>query len=285
MYPAYKLIRSINRQYPNNGFIDAVNVDEETFRNEEVSDLIPEDFRDILNECLQDIYKDVALEEIFSFRTVPGQIEYVLPEDCDLRDIVEVTRSGGPGFAPPPPNLIKPIEEIVEGEPDPHHDGDEPPPPPYPGPHYRGWLPNRYWGRRNSIRMVFARDTEQLTGYRYFNTWNNKRIGISPTPTNPFELVTIYYKKRPKQITYMDDEIQIKDEYMPVLKYRVLMALANSGSHPDIDLYNTFALEYNNLLAKVKREKDADKPYYDHVKDNDRPSTYYRRGPRARWLR
>ena len=91
MYPAYKLIRSVNRQYPNNGFINAVSVDEESYAGM----IIPEDFKDIINECLQEIYKDVALEEIFSFPTVAGQNQYVLPDDCDLRDIVEVTRTGG----------------------------------------------------------------------------------------------------------------------------------------------------------------------------------------------
>lgn len=303
MYPVYKLIRSVNRQYPNNGFINAVSVDEETYADA----IIPEDLKDIINECLQEIYKDVALEEIFSFPTVAGQNQYVLPDDCDLRDIVEVTRTGGPGFGHPPIGFIKPIEEIVNGGGRPHPDEDDiepspepepepgpeprpdpiPPMPPYPDPHYGGpypgWVPNRYWGRRLSRRLVFARDAESLTGDRYFNAWNNKRIGISPTPTNNFEIITLYYKKRPKTIEYMDDPIQIKDEYMPILKYRVCMELAKSGSHPDIDMYNIFALEYNNLLTKAKREKDADKPYYDHVKDNDRPSAYYRRGPRRRW--
>lgn len=277
MYPVYKLIRAVNRQYPNNGFINAVSVDEETYAGA----IIPEDLKDIINECLQEIYKEVALEEIFSFPTVAGQNQYVLPDDCDLRDVVEVTRTGGRGFGHPPLGFIKPIEEIVEGE------GTVPPPPPYPDPHYGGpypgWVPNRYWGRRLSRRLVFARDAEALTGDRYFNAWNNKRIGISPTPTNNFEIITLYYKKRPKMVEFMDDEIQIKDEYMPILRYRVCMELAKSGSHPDIDMYNVFALEFNNLLTKAKREKDADKPYYDHVKDNERPSAYYRRGPRRRW--
>lgn len=273
MYPAYKLIRSINRQYPNNGFINAVSVDEETYTDS----LIPEDFRDIINECLLEIYKDVAIEEVFSFPTVPGQNQYVLPDDCDLRNVCEVTRTGGWGHHLPI-GPVAPIEEIVEGE------MPTPPPPPYPMP-YPGWVPNKHFHSRYSRRLTFAREAEELTGDRYFNAWNNKRIGISPTPVNNFDVITIYYKKTPKTVTYMDDEIQIKDEYMPILKYRVLMELAKSGSNPDIDLYNVFALDYNNLLMEAKREKDADKPFYDHVKDNDRPSAYYRRGPRRRWYR
>ena len=285
MYPAYKLIRSINRQYPNNGFINAVSVDEETYRYddqgdplpEERRDIIDEDVRDIINECLFEIYKDVAIEEVFSFPTVPGQNQYALPDDCDLRDVVEVTRTGGWGDFMPV-GYVKPIEEIVEGELPP------PDPPPEHGP-YPGWVPNFYWRRRYTRRLVWARDAEELTGDRYFNAWSNKRIGICPTPANNREIITIYYKKTPKTIMYMDDDIQIKDKYMPILKYRVLMEFAKSGSHPDIDLYNTFALDFNNLLMEAKRDKDADKPYYDHVKDNDRPSAYFRRRPFRRGVR
>lgn len=101
MYPVYKLIRAINRQYPNNGFISAVDVTEELYNGE----LIPEDFRDILNECIQDVYKDVAVDEVWTFPTVPGQKEYSLPEDCDLRDIQEVVRKYTRPVPPPPPPL------------------------------------------------------------------------------------------------------------------------------------------------------------------------------------
>lgn len=100
MYPVYKLIRAINRQYPNNGFISAVDVTEELNEG-----LIPEDFRDILNECIQDVYKDVAVDEVWSFPTVPGQKEYSLPEDCDLRDIQEVVRKYTRPAPPPPPPI------------------------------------------------------------------------------------------------------------------------------------------------------------------------------------
>ena len=100
MYPVYKLIRAINRQYPNNGFISAVDVTEETNDG-----LIPEDFRDLLNETIQEIYHDIAIDEIFSFPTVPGQKEYALPEDRDLRDIQEVVRTfARRPYGPPPPH-------------------------------------------------------------------------------------------------------------------------------------------------------------------------------------
>lgn len=86
-YPVYKLLRAVNRQYPNNGFINYVDVTEEM-----TNGLIDEDLRDLINETLQETYINIAKDEVFTFPTVAGQREYVLPPDCDLRDIQEVTR-------------------------------------------------------------------------------------------------------------------------------------------------------------------------------------------------
>ena len=100
-YPVYKLIRAVNRQYPNNGFINYVDVREDSANDY----IIDEDLRDLINEAIQETYINIARDEVFSFPTVPGQNQYALPEDCDLRDIQEVTRTfiGCRGPMMPPP--------------------------------------------------------------------------------------------------------------------------------------------------------------------------------------
>ena len=109
MYQVYKLVRMINATYPNNGFINALDVD--------VNTEISEDLIDVINEALHESYKEVELDEVYSFRTIPNQAEYSLPIDCDMSQIQEVTRS-----MPYPHGEchhrkhIKDIEEIVEGE-------------------------------------------------------------------------------------------------------------------------------------------------------------------------
>ena len=99
-YPVYKLIRAINRQYPNNGFINYVDVNENT-----TNGIIDEDLRDLINEAIHETYINIARDEVYSFPTVAGQNQYQLPEDCDLRDIQEVTRTfrGRPIYPPPGP--------------------------------------------------------------------------------------------------------------------------------------------------------------------------------------
>lgn len=297
MYQVYKLVRMINATYPNNGFINALNVDENTE--------LEEDLIDVINEALHESYKEMELDEVYSFPTIPFQAEYSLPDDCDMSQIQEVTRStignlrkyGG----------IKPIEEIVEGtdftiESNPkivplsneqevekvdYYAGGL-----YPVEHYKK-LPegvgvfyptqiprfNPYIGRAK--RLVFARDAECLTGDRYYNAWESKRIGIAPVPQTDKEVITIYYKKKPHDIRTMDDDIEIKDKFIPILKYNVCAKLAMMGNNPDIDMYNIFTRQYNELLLEARRQKDSDLPYYPHTKDNERPSTYYRRRPRG----
>ena len=112
-YPIYKLLRAVNRQYPNNGFINYVDVREDTYDNTE-DQMIDEDLRDLINETIQEVYKDVAIDEVYSFPTVPGQNQYVLPEDCDLRDIQEVTRTyQGYAIPVPEPYRPEPGEDVV----------------------------------------------------------------------------------------------------------------------------------------------------------------------------
>ena len=112
-YPIYKLLRAVNRQYPNNGFINYVDVREDTYDNTE-DQMIDEDLRDLINETIQEVYKDVAIDEVYSFPTVPGQNQYVLPEDCDLRDIQEVTRTYQ-GFRGPLPRPFGPDPDPGDG--------------------------------------------------------------------------------------------------------------------------------------------------------------------------
>jgi disulfide oxidoreductase YuzD len=100
-YPVYKLLRAVNRQYPNNGFINYVDVNEDMPNENGEKHIIDEDLRDLINEALNETYIHIAKDEVFTFPTVPGQREYVLPTDCDLRDIQEVVRRG---IRPPRPS-------------------------------------------------------------------------------------------------------------------------------------------------------------------------------------
>lgn len=72
-YPVYKLLRAVNRQYPNNGFINYVDVTESIYDSEDEDKhrLIDEDVRDLINEALNETYIHIAKDEVFTFPTVP----------------------------------------------------------------------------------------------------------------------------------------------------------------------------------------------------------------------
>lgn len=113
-YPVYKLIRAVNRQYPNNGFINYVDVREDMYDSDDPdkNKIIDEDLRDLINEAIQETYINIAVDEVYSFPTVRGQNQYVLPDDCDLRDIQEVTRTFWAAGCPIPPPHNGPTPEV-----------------------------------------------------------------------------------------------------------------------------------------------------------------------------
>lgn len=70
-YPVYKLLRAVNRQYPNNNFINFVDVNEDMPNEHGEKYLIDEDLRDLINEALNETYIHIARDEVFTFPTVP----------------------------------------------------------------------------------------------------------------------------------------------------------------------------------------------------------------------
>lgn len=72
---AEQLIMDIDRRYPNTYSF--------------------EDKKDWINEALKETYKDLAIEEFYSFDTIPNERIYVLPQNCtiDMINSVEITNN------------------------------------------------------------------------------------------------------------------------------------------------------------------------------------------------
>lgn len=131
---------------------------------------------------------------------------------------------------------------------------------------------------RSNIRLTWARDAEQMRGYRYFNGYGNT-LGLFPCPAVDGEKVTIFYKKTPMSVQTIDDPIEIKDEFIYLVVYSVVSEMASSGSNPDIEISNNYALKYNTLLQEAKIDGYASQPFYPKIKDNKRPPlSWFRRG-------
>ncbi len=176
-----------------------------------------------INETMKKIYKDLAIQEQYSFLTQENENLYPLPEDCSIDMINSVTISD------------KAMNNLYQ---DNWGDFKE----------LKSYLPNE-----NMIKEGYFDGREGL-------------IGIYPTPKE-VKKINIYYMKKPKMVTNLDDYIEIDDNYIDLVKYNVMSVIAMSGHNPDIELANEYILLYNNLVQKANENKNEQQQRYPVIVD------------------
>lgn len=87
MMTCYDLLRRFNTEYPNNGFIYDPEVTSETQVDPAIIDYA--------NSALMKLDKVALLDELYEIPTIAGQNMYELPLDCELSNVVEVSRQYG----------------------------------------------------------------------------------------------------------------------------------------------------------------------------------------------
>ena len=186
-----------------------------------------------INDSLRKIYKDLAVQESYSFTTVKGMNQYVLPEDCCME-------------------LIKNVEKSTKPKTASNEDyGD-------------------FVALKNSLR------NQKMYKPSYYDATDNC-IGIFPVPDSSGYKINIYYNKRPKTITSLDNYIEIDERYVDLVKYDVLSVIAMSGHNPDIEIANQYILLYNNMMQEANQSKYEDQQQYPKIRDERRNSLRYRR--------
>ena len=185
-----------------------------------------------INDTMREIYKDLAVQEYYSFTTIKGQSIYSLPEDCSIE-------------------LIKNVEISSKSK----------------------TTTNNDWGRFNALKNSL-RDQDMYEPSYYDGTEGT--IGIYPTPNGSYR-VNIYYNKRPKMITFIDDYIELDDRYTDLVKFKVLSIIAMSGHNPDVEIANEYILLYNNLITEANQSKYEDQQQYPKIRDELRGRLKYRR--------
>lgn len=176
-----------------------------------------------INETMKKIYKDLAIQDYYSFTTATGQELYVLPEDCSIDMINSVTISG------------KARDQY-----------------------------NPYdWGGFNELKSYVP--NEKMTDPGYYDG-REGLIGIYPVPQD-VRKVDIFYMKKPKMVTSLDDYIELDDNYIDLVKYNVMSIIAMSGHNPDIELANEYILLYNNLVQKANENKNEQQQRYPVIRN------------------
>lgn len=176
-----------------------------------------------INETMKKIYKDLAIQDYYSFTTVAGQELYVLPEDCSIDMINSVT-----------------ISDKARDQYNPYD-----------------------WGGFNELKSYVP--NEKMTDPGYYDG-REGLIGIYPVPQD-VRKVDIFYMKKPKMVTSLDDYIELDDNYIDLVKYNVMSIIAMSGHNPDIELANEYILLYNNLVQKANENKNEQQQRYPVIRN------------------
>ena len=176
-----------------------------------------------INETMKKIYKDLALQDYYSFTTASGQELYSLPEDCSIDMINSVT--------------------ISEKARDQHNPYD--------------------WGYFNELKSYVS--NERMTDPGYYDG-REGLIGIYPVPKD-VRKVDIFYMKKPKMVTSLDDYIELDDNYIDLVKYNVMSIIAMSGHNPDVELANEYILLYNNLVQRANENKNEQQQRYPVIRN------------------
>ena len=179
-----------------------------------------------INETMKKIYKDLAIQDYYSFTTASGQELYSLPDDCSVDMINSVTIS----------------EKARDGS-------------------------NPYdWGGFKELTSYLP--NERMTEPGYYDG-REGLLGIYPKPKD-VRKVDIFYMKKPKMATSLDDYIEIDDNYIDLVKYNVMSIIAMSGHNPDIELANEYILLYNNLVQRANENKNEQQQRYPIIRDLQR---------------
>ena len=87
MQTVYQILNRLNTEYPNNGFIYGGEVTPNPNVDQGVIDY--------MNSALLRLDKVALLDELYEFPTIAGQTMYELPLDCEMANIMEVSREHG----------------------------------------------------------------------------------------------------------------------------------------------------------------------------------------------
>lgn len=119
------------------------------------------------------------------------------------------------------------------------------------------------WGGFNELRSYVP--NERMTEPGYYDG-REGLIGIYPVPKD-VRKIDIFYMKKPKMVTSLDDYIELDDNYIDLVKYNVMSIIAMSGHNPDIELANEYILLYNNLVQRANENKNEQQQRYPVIRN------------------
>jgi hypothetical protein len=92
---------------------------------------------------------------------------------------------------------------------------------------------------------------DELIGSRFYDAIGS--IGIYPVPNNGYP-ARIRYQERPTLFASTDTSVQfnIDQDYVDLIRYRVMAMVARSGNAPDVDLANNYMVSAMEVERRIK---------------------------------
>ena len=122
---------------------------------------------------------------------------------------------------------------------------------------------NSDWGRfyalKNSLR------NQKMYEESYYDATEGC-IGIYPVPNQSYR-INIYYNKKPKMSTSLEDYIELDERFIDLVTYNVISVIATSSHNPDTEIANQYILLYNNLIQQANESKYEDQQKYPVVRN------------------
>ena len=119
------------------------------------------------------------------------------------------------------------------------------------------------WGDFEELKSYLPNEKLTING---FYDGREGAIGLYPVPSD-VRKIDVYYLKKPKMVTKLDDYIELDDNYIDLVKYNVMSIIAMSGHNPDIELANEYILLYNNLVQRANENKNEQQQRYPIIRD------------------
>lgn len=118
----------------------------------------------------------------------------------------------------------------------------------------------------DGVHLEYRSLQQEAIGTFYYNVAGS--MGIYPRPTENGKSVTIFYKRRPIDLTVEDKDTQkpeIDEDYHEVLVLNVLITMAKANEDPE--LANAYTYDLNELMLNMQMDLIERAPEYTHTRD------------------
>jgi hypothetical protein len=109
---------------------------------------------------------------------------------------------------------------------------------------------------QQSIQSTYTRSRPSdalIMTHRVFYKVDEDTIGFYPIPRTTGQVCRIFHQAKPREVTVLTDEIEMREEFVTAIIYYVMSVIAEAQE--DSIKYNNFINQYNAERLRIKKRK------------------------------